>query len=355
MRAAAVGIEPVESLEAVRDDWIRLGERTQNLFATWEWAELWWRHYGGGARALPLRCRDGDGEVVGIVPLCVSRVGPLRVARFIGHGPADELGPVCEPSIAELVVSALGRYAAEQRAWAVLLAERVAPGLAWTQALGATTLNREGSPVIDVQSTTWEEYLASRSSNFRSQVGRKERKLQREHGMTYRLSADPARVAADMQTLFDLHDLRWQEDASSAFDPRRRAFHQDFAAVALERGWLRLWLAEAGGVPVAAWYGFRFAGREWYYQFGRDPAWDRLSVGLVLMAHTLREAIADGVSEYRLLRGAEAYKDRFATHDPGVVTVAAPAGVGGRLAVGAARAALAMPDPARRMVVGRVS
>jgi CelD/BcsL family acetyltransferase involved in cellulose biosynthesis len=354
MEATDVGIERAESLDAVHADWMRLGEASLNLFSTWEWADAWWRHHGDRARALPLRCRNRDGEVVAIVPLCVSRVGPLRMARLIGHGAADELGPVCEASRCEPVARAVSLYAAEHRPWDVLLAERVAPTADWSQAWGATTLNREASPVIDVEGTTWEEYLGSRSSNFRSQVRRKERKLLREHGLVYRLSDDPARLAADMQTLFDLHELRWRDGASSAFDHRRRAFHQEFAAVALQRGWLRLWLAEADGDPVAAWYGFRFGGREWYYQFGRDPAWDRLSVGLVLMAHTVREAIAGGVSEYRLLRGGETYKDRFATRDPGVATVAAPEGVRGRLAVAAARAALALPDPLRRLVVGRV-
>ena len=77
------------------------------------------------------------------------------------------------------------------------------------------------------------------------------------------------------------------------------AFHRDFAAVALERGWLRLWVIELDGRPAAAWYGFRFEGIDSYYQGGRDPALTRERLGLVLTIHTVREAIADGIEEYR--------------------------------------------------------
>ena len=39
------------------------------------------------------------------------------------------------------------------------------------------------------------------------------------------------------------------------------------------------------------------------------------------MLHTIREALNDGVDEYRLLRGAEPYKSRFANADAPLETV----------------------------------
>ena len=348
-------IEPAGALASLRDAWSPLAERAGNVFTTWEWASAWWRHYGEGRRAQPLACRDGDGRLVAILPMCIDRDRPLRVARFIGHGAADELGPVCAPQDRAVAVDALARAGvATDQPWGVLLAERLPGGTDWPSALGGVELRAEASPVVDVAGLTWDEYLGTRSSNFRSQVRRKERKLVREHGLEYRLCEEPDRLAGDMGTLFDLHRRRWVGGASEAFAGARAAFHRDFAALALERGWLRLWIAEAGGQPVAAWYGFRYGGAEWYYQFGRDPDWDRYSVGLVLLAHTLREAVGDGVERYRMLRGNEPYKDRFATGDPGVVTVAAARGPAGRLVVSAARAALRLPPGARRWVVGRI-
>jgi hypothetical protein len=98
------------------------------------------------------------------------------------------------------------------------------------------------------------------------------------------------------------------------------------------------------GEPVAAVYGFRVSDTECYYQAGRDQRWDHYRVGFVVLAHAIREAANDGMSEYRLLRGDEEYKQRFETHDPGLETV----GVSSGLATPGFRlldVSLAMPDP----------
>ncbi len=141
-----------------------------------------------------------------------------------------------------------------------------------------------------------------------------------------------------MTLLCSLHRARWGEAGSEFL--RWEPFHRDFASIAAERGWLRLWFLELDDRPAAAWYGFRYAGVESYYQAGRDPALEDESVGSVLLAHTIREAAADGVREYRLLRGAESFKLRFADGDPGLQTFAIGRGVRGRAARIAVAAAL---------------
>jgi hypothetical protein len=65
----------------------------------------------------------------------------------------------------------------------------------------------------------------------------------------------------------------------------------------------------------------------------------RQPVGFVLLAHAVREALADGMGEYRLLRGGAAYKQRFATSDPGLETFGLPRGAPAQLMLAAARAA----------------
>src|SRR5205823_5632991 len=148
------------------------------------------------------------------------------------------------------------------------------------------------------------DLLAARSSNFRHQVRRRERAL-RARGLRYRQCDDRARLDRDLDLLFALHRRRWRGGESEF--TRREAFHREFATLAFERGWLRLWLLELNNAPAAAWYGLRFGGVDCYYQAGRDPAWDRAAVGFVLLAHSIREATADGIREYRFGRGDEKY------------------------------------------------
>lgn len=353
--AGALTTEPLGPIAELRKPWTELAQHSGNVFSTWEWATAWMGHLGKDERPAVLGCRDPDGRLVAILPLCVDYERPLKVVRLIGHGPADELGPICAREHMSAAVEALvGRLAERSERSTVFLAERLSDSYDWHRTLRGVELGREPSPIVEVAGQDWDGYLAARSSNFRSQVRRKERKLIREHGLAYRLCDDPDRLVDDMRSLFALHRSRWGPGGSDVFTGPLGEFHQEFAALALERGWLRLWLAEADGRPVAGWYGFRYGGDEWFYQSGRDPEWEERSVGSVLLAHTLREAIGDGVARYRLLRGGESYKDRFKTGGGDVVTLVRARGPVGRVVTGASRAALRLPPPFKRLVTARV-
>jgi CelD/BcsL family acetyltransferase involved in cellulose biosynthesis len=301
----------LSDLAAVEDDWREHAGRGRNVFATWEWADAWWRHFGEGRE---LRVRHEAGSYV--LPLFVERQGPFRILRFIGSGHSDEVGPIGDAGRASAAF-------AEERDFHLFLGDEMAPG--WAEPLGAKVVERTSSPVIELAGS-WDDYLGARSSNFRGQVRSAERRLE---NAAYRLATGDT-LDADLDTLFRLHRARWP---GSHWFADSEKFHRDFAAIALDRGWLRLWILELAGKPAAAWLGYRFNGVESYYQAGRDPTLQRERVGFVLLSHTIREAIQDGMTEYRLLRGDESFKYRFATVDPGLETLARPNGALGRLAL----------------------
>ncbi len=325
-------VEPLESLDAVRDEWPELARDARNIFATWEWTSSWWRHFGEDGRLLAGVGRSATGSLIAILPLYLSASKPLRIVRFVGHGAADQLGPICAPEQWSRSVGLLRELLAANRSrWDVFLGEQLPGNEPWQRAVGGRALSREGSPVLRA-SEGWDGYLATRSANLRQQLRRKERRLSRDYELTYRLAEDPSRLQTDLDTLFTLHSSRWSTSESS-FAGTRQAFHRDFATTAFDRGWLRLWFLEIDGRPRAAWYGFRFEGAECYYQAGRDMTWPEASVGFVLLAHSIRAALDDGITEYRFLRGSEPFKYRFADNDPGLQTIGVANGVRGRAAV----------------------
>jgi CelD/BcsL family acetyltransferase involved in cellulose biosynthesis len=340
-------LEPIPHLSDSEADWRRLSAAAENPFTSWEWASTWWRHFGEGRELRAFRCVAPDGRVAGIVPLQVASSHGLRMLRFVGHRPADELAPLCGPEDRGAVSEALGAAVRESRGWDVCLAERLPEGDGWAEALGGRVLRREPSPEVDLDSGDWDEFLAARSSNFRQQVRKFERRLVRDNALSYRLVDDPATLEEDMHTLVRLHRARWG-DVTTAFPEELLPFQLEFAAAALRAGWLRLWFAELDGRPAAAWYGFRLGGADWFYQQGRDPAWERSSVGFVLTVHTLREAVTDGMSRYRFLLGGEEYKSRFATREPSVETVALSGTARGAAALAGVRAVQRLPARVRR-------
>ena len=328
-------LERIESLDAVREEWGALAAETGNIFATWEWTSIWWRTFGRDRELLMHSCYSGDGRLFAFLPLYLSATRPLRMARFLGHREADQLGPICRAAdrapAARALLMALGRQKLD-----LFVGDSVPADEGWPAFLGAKMLRRTGSPVLRFRGESWDELLSRRSANFREQVRRRERKLRREHDVRFRLSDDPQRLHDDLDILFSLHGARWS-GGGEWFTSISEAFHREFAVCALERGWLRLWMLEVDGNPVAAWYGFRFGNAESYYQAGRDPAWSGASVGFVLLVHTIRAALEDGVAEYRFLQGGEDYKYRFTSEDPGLETIGLARSAAGAAAIGAVR------------------
>jgi CelD/BcsL family acetyltransferase involved in cellulose biosynthesis len=346
-------LEAIDTLDRARPAWEQLEDASGNPFATWAWADAWWPYFGGGRRLHLRQVRDPSGRVVVVLPLYAERRGPVTLLRFLGHGPADQLGPVCAPEHRGLAAQALRRVV-RRTPGCLLLADRLAVEEGVGPLLGGRVVRHESSPLVSLRAPSWDAWLGERSSNFRGQVRRRERKAVRDHGLTFRLSDDVARVPADLETLFELHEARWQ-GASTAFTPQLRAFHHDFALRALRSGRLRLWFAEIADRPVAAWYGLRIGAAEWYYQAGRDPAWDEQGIGSVLLAHTIRSALETGATVYRFGLGDEPYKARFSTDDPGIQTVVSGPGPFPALAEHGATLVRRLPSSMRSAVAERAT
>ncbi|WP_170219198.1 GNAT family N-acetyltransferase [Nocardioides litoris] len=315
------------------DVWDALALRARNLFSTHAWAATWWESYGDGAR--PQVVVDDPARPRVVLPLC-TRGRVLRQTRWIGHGPADLLGPVCDPADEPLAADLLARTLADRGLRSdVVLLEDCADRASWWAEAAPRTVRTETSPVLRLPAgATWEQWLAGKSRNFRSQVSRKPNGLRRDHEVDVRLATGET-LEADLAALFELHAARWDRD-SVLLDPRQRRFTEAFARVALDRGWLRLWTLDVDGRPAASALTYRFGDDVYLYQLGRDPGLERASVGFVLLVHLVRDAFATGAVEFRFLRGDEDYKSRFADGDDPVRTLALPRTLRGRAATAVA-------------------
>jgi CelD/BcsL family acetyltransferase involved in cellulose biosynthesis len=360
-------IEADEALGPLLDPWRELAVARGSAFATPEWFLAAREALHPDAAPAIIVARDDRGEVRGLVPLLAW--SPARGSRLASH-PGTRFGdlfePVtergCEEELAAMAAPALHRHLGSR---CRIDLGRVEAGAgwwrelarAWPGAMTAVPQPDEPLPYISLRGLDWQGYLATRSGQLRNQVKRKMRSLERDHDVSLRRTQAAEQVAGDLETLFELHDARFQtrDDASSIAGTGARELHRRFAAAAHERGWLRLYRLEVDGAAVAAWYGWRVGERFSYYQAGFDPSWSRYSVGFLLLAETIREAIQEGADEYDLLLGDEAFKTRFATDQRlGCRVLLAPPISGGRLAAaarGLARSGMrAMPEPARERV-----
>ena len=320
-----------DELARIAEPWRELAESRGNAFVTPEWFMAWRRHYGSGAVPVVAAVRDRAGELVGVVPLQLSRRGGVRLLRFGGSNLGDNFHAAAREEDEALVWQAAGGELSQRRDWGAILLERIPVEAEWIdsvagagrRALSVIELKQDRMPAIELGGATWEEYLGGRSRKLRSQIRRDMRLLEREHGLRFRLTEDPATLDDDMETFLRLHESRWADRGGSrSIFERSREFHRSFARDALERGWLRLWLLELESEPVAAWYGWRLGDSYSHYLGGFDPAWANRGLGIIVLARAIQGAIEEGAGEFDFLLGTESYKLRFATKERQVQTLA---------------------------------
>jgi CelD/BcsL family acetyltransferase involved in cellulose biosynthesis len=312
--------------EALRDPdlldaWRELAILRENPFLTPEWY-LAWLDSHPEEKPFAIAWRVG-GELRGVLPLVAVARAPFKLLRFAGARRGDWFTPACavgdEKAMGRACASLLS---AERRRWQAIRLDRIAAESDWPAALEgggariapARRLREDVLPYIAFDDRGFEGYMADRSRNFRSQLGRRRRRLERDHGLRFRLTSSSAELGVDLDTFFRLHDERWRSRGEpSSQTASTRQLQLAFAAAALERGWLRLWTAEADDGPAGSWYGWRIGGRYCYALAGLVKGVETACLGKALLAHTIEQAAGEGAAIYDLMWGDEAYKRRFET------------------------------------------
>ena len=312
----------------LRQEWDELLQASDSdgLFLTWEWLYTWWKYLAGDRRLLILAVRC-EGELAALAPCCLRppslfRWRPLPVLEFLGNGSVGS-------DYLDIIVRK-GREPEARLALASRLAgERVM--LRWTQikrrgclAAGvAAALGEDGWSVAEAETNTcpfiplagqsWESYLATLGAEHRYNFHRKWKRLNRDFSVQFEQVRTAAQCRESIDQTIALHNLRWRDrGGSDAFHtPALVEFHREFSQVALERGWLRLYVLRLDGKMAACLYGFLYRGTFYFYQSGFDSRYDKYSAGLVTMGLAIKSAIEEGAEEYDLLHGNEAYKSHW--------------------------------------------
>ena len=356
-------IHDISGFEALRPHWDGLlsASGANNPFLTFEWLHAWWTNLRGNATLQTIAVWSDD-ELIALAPL-MSRQSPRWFTRLeflgTGHAGSDYLDLIVRRGRESEALDSLAEFIASKRQTLRLehvpeisLAAQVARRLqdcGWTTSIVPNGI----CPVIDLAEHTWESYLAARGRAHRANVRRRMRALGEPLDTAFeRVTTDAQRKEA-LSALFAFHEWRFRtEGGSTAFlTPALRAFHQDATRQALERGWLRMYVLRLNGVPASVMYGFAYNGQFYFYQHGFDARYRDQSIGLVLMALTIRAAFDEGLHTFDMLWGAEPYKRLWATDERRLNQIRAfPAHVGGWLHHGVVAARRRLAPLTRRLL-----
>ncbi len=328
------------SLEQLAGEWRELFKRSgcRNAFLSFEWLGAWWRHWGRRHRLWIVTVRTRSGRLVAVAPFYVRRslLGGWAPSALCFLGTpgvgSDHMNVLVEPEYAEFSVDAIVQLVVAQRAeWDYIEladSEESSPTMTrFFQGLQDFGMSPEVTRTIDCPYTelpaTFERYLEGVGANLRYNFRRRWRALEREGNAEFLTLAGGPELHERFGELVQLHRLRFgnQRKHSSFLALDVQAFHADALTRLAAEDLARLFVLQVGGRTVAALYGFSSGKTFSFFQSGMDPAWAKLSVGLVLMGCSIREAIRSGHDHFDFLRGDEAYKFQWATQTRRVATI----------------------------------
>ena len=318
-------------LEKFRGHWNSLlrANPASSIVQTPEWLASWWQAYGQNRDLFALVFTDSAGTVVGIVPLYADR-SPLfgmflTTLRMVGAGSGDSDGLdfIITPAHASDCAKAFSAWLAAQKKWDVCALETlpqnspVAEYLSREAQESGMRIDSTLTPnfVIDLPST-WPQYVSSLDSSFRPLLTRYPKRLQSRFTVQFSRCTDVGDLQAKLQTLFDLHQMRWtgRGEAGAFAGNARRDFYYRMATAFLQRGWLEFWLLQLNGETVGAQFCFRYNDTVSLLQEGFHPKYAAEKIGYALKAHLLEEMIRTGARRYDFLGGADPYKSKFGAH-----------------------------------------
>lgn len=164
---------------------------------------------------------------------------------------------------------------------------------------------QEVAPYIDLPKT-WEEYLSSLKRKYRKEIKRKLKRLgEVKHEV---IKEDNFKEFIRLHRLSDpLKEKFMSEEMVDFFKDVYEAKIPDWEA--------RLDFLKIKGKAVAGIMSFVSEKEWWLYNSGFDPEYSFYSVGVVLKALSIKQAIEMGKKKYDFLRGSERYKYELGAKD----------------------------------------
>jgi CelD/BcsL family acetyltransferase involved in cellulose biosynthesis len=315
---------------AIEPEWNKLVERSRSasLFLTWEWLDSWMSVHDVGSSLFVICVRTPDGQLAGAAPFYMQqhmllRAIPYRVLQLIGdvNSGAEYLtwaaDAAHELEVTRTIITALRDH---QRDWDLIWM----PKLDWWSPFNvelSATLKREGFMVNSrpIPFSTvplpdrFDAFLERMSANRRQQIRRTMRRILNKPGVEVYRVTTVSEVPKALGALFQLHNSRWQSIGHEGLfqrNPLERSFYERFVPVALQQGWLAMYVLTDHGEAKAVQLGYIYHGAMLQLQEGFDP--DYLPhVGNALRAHVINDCINQGVREYDFLGGRSEHKRRW--------------------------------------------
>lgn len=319
-----------EDLAHLKDEWNDLSVRAGDVLCSYDWCELWWKHFCRW-RQLEIHTLHDQGRLVAVLPLFCETIHPggvrLRTVRVLGCDYTIGIaGLAIEPAYAERFTGMVLESLDRSGPWDML---EMAPLRSYTRVVDpiAQACSRHSSvqTVILGKSDGWdtafhlpgtyEAFENALTSKVRSDTRRRERKLRETHRVEFAAAASPDQIGPALEALIDLHQKTWigRGQPGQLRDLPVRQFHHELAQRLSRTGQLVLLTLKVDDQIVSAGYGYRHGRRIHLLFVGHsyEERWQEYGLGRMMHCHVIRHAIEHGCTMLEDGRGIFDYKLRL--------------------------------------------
>ena len=289
-----------------------MGEsKMASLFLSRQWQEVWWENFGDGRELTGFSLDRPDGTIGAVASL--AKAGDT--IGFVGSPDTFDYNDfLIRPGFEESFYSALldildGWEWSEIRLDSLL---EDSPTLALFPDLASGRGYSVETEYEDVTSGVhlpgdWEDYLAVLNKKDRHELRRKLRRLDSQTDWRWYCLSTPDEVLGRLDDFLSLMRAS-SPDKAEFMTPDRERFFRAMARRMAELDRIRLFFMEMDGKLAASSLCFDYGSARLLYNSGYDPEMSYYSVGLLLHAMCVKDAIERGIPYFDFLRGPEPYK-----------------------------------------------
>lgn len=311
--------KPIESFQEIQEEWEGLLSLcpVNTLYLTPQWQEVWWDTLSNGKEMAGFYLQEPEG-VMAIASLAQEG----DTFSLMGNPETFDYNDfLVRPGYEETFFPKL-LCRLDQKGFRTLLLYSLTessptlahlPELAREKGYDVQVSEEDVAPGLDLPAS-WDQYLGGLSKKDRHELRRKFRRLESLEDWQWYCLYDEKDVASRLNDFLSL--LRMSDPEKSEYmSPEREEFFRRITHLTAQSGILRLFFMEMGGSPVAASLCFDYGSSRLLYNSGYNPDFSYYSVGLLLNAICLRDAIEQDKGYFDFLRGPEPYKYHLGGQD----------------------------------------
>ena len=308
---------PITSFQEIESDWesVLQDSPVDTLFLTPQWQEVWWDTFGDGQTMCGFSYPMPDGAPGDGVAAIASLAKSGDTASFVGNqdtfdyndfpikkGHEEGFYRALLESLEEQDIRMLRLDSLRESSPTLELLPDIARSRGYT-----VEIEQEDVTSGICLPGTWDEYLGLLNKKDRHELRRKLRRMDSKTDWKWYSVSEPEQAGERLGEFISLMRLS-RTDKDEFMTPERERFFHNITQRMAELGQLQLYFLDLDGATVATSLCFDYGGSRLLYNSGYDPEYSYFSVGLLLNAMCLKDAIDQGLTYFDFLRGPEPYK-----------------------------------------------